>query len=310
VTQVRIIERVILLTGFLAAASASSFSQRLQLVPHLHAGQTLFYRIDFSASRNMKAESPVSSPQLPPSSTVTAAGLLQVEVLSAGGDGLHLKTYYSERNAQTFDSSTSDKIVEVSIASNGSSSKIKGLERLSPAQQFAWNDWLGRFTSSMTFPKGGVHAGQKWQTSEPETNSSPIAELFWTKKYQYVRDEPCQSDQHLEKTNPAASSPNAKGCAVILIQSALRQKSSPKNATPGDYRARNLKTRGSASGKNETILYVARSSGLLVRSTEDAQQVMDVLVALTDNSNAVHYTLDAKSHSGILLLPDSPRSAH
>jgi hypothetical protein len=37
---------------------------------------------------------------------------------------------------------------------------------------------------------------------------------------------------------------------------------------------------------------------------------MDVLVALADNSNAVHYTLDAKSHSDIRLLPDSSQTAH
>jgi hypothetical protein len=37
---------------------------------------------------------------------------------------------------------------------------------------------------------------------------------------------------------------------------------------------------------------------------------MDVLVALTDGSNSVRYVLDAKSHSDILLLPDSPQSAH
>ena len=97
-------------------------------------------------------------------------------------------------------------------------------------------------------------------------------------------------------------------CAVVVIQSTLRQKSSRKNSTPADYKARNLKTSGSASGKNDTILYFARSSGLMVRSTEDAQQSMDVLVALADGSNAVHYTLDAKSHSDILLLPDSPQA--
>jgi len=82
----------------------------------------------------------------------------------------------------------------------------------------------------------------------------------------------------------------------------LRQKSSPKNSTPDDYKLPQPENRGSAAGKNETILYYELSSGLLVRSTEDAQQTMDVLVALTDGSNSVRYTLDAKSHSDMLLL--------
>jgi hypothetical protein len=320
VSQLRIIKRVFLLAALFAAAAPRLFSQRLQPAPRLHAGQILFYRIDFSSSRNMKTESAVSFPQLPPSSTISASALLQVEILRAGTAGLNLKTYYSERdssagasqsqNSKTGDSGTSDKTVEVSIASNGSASRIRGLEQLSAAQQFAWNDWLGRFTSSMTFPGAGIHAGQKWQTSELETDPSPIAALSWTKKYQYVRDEPCLSDEQPQKASQKASSSNGKVCAVVLIRSTLRQKSSAKNATPDDYKLRNLKTRGSAAGQNETILYFERSSGLLARSTEDAQQAMDVVVALADGSNSVHYTLDAKSHSDILLLSDSPQFAH
>jgi hypothetical protein len=309
-------QRAFLTAALFVIAAPSSFSQRLQLTLHLRAGQVLLYRIDFRNSRNMQTESRVTSPQLPPSSNVNASGLLQVEIVESGAAGLHIKTYYSERNSPTAtlqsrdpqisESAAPDKLVEVSIASNGSTTQIKGLDQLSTAQQFAWNDWLGRFTSSMTFPKQGIHAGQKWETSEPETNPSPIAALFWTKKYQYVRDEPCMFD-----SQPAKSSANSnQACAVIFIQSTLRQKSSPKNSTPDDYKLRNLKTRGTAAGQNETILYFSRATGLLVRSTEDAQQSMEVLVALADNSNAVHYVLDAKSHSDILLLPDSSQSAH
>ncbi len=316
-----IIRRAFLIATILAIVAASSFSQRLRLAPHLRAGQILFYHIDFKNSRTMQTESRVASPQLPPSSQVNANGLLQVEIVDSGAAGFHIKTYYSERDSsaassqtrgpQGSESTAPDKLVEVSIASNGSASQIKGLDQLSPAQQFAWNDWLGRFTAAMAFPKQGIHAGQKWQTSEPETNPSPIAALSWTKKYQYVRDEPCMSDSQPAKTSRPKSLANSnQDCAVIFIQSSLRQKSSPKNSTPDDYKLRNLTTRGTAAGQNETILYFSRATGLLVRSTEDAHQSMDVLVALADGSNAVHYTLDAKSHSDIRLLPDSPQSVH
>ena len=315
-----IIKPAFLIAAFLVIAAPASFSQHLQLTPRLHAGQILLYRVDFRSSWNVQTESRVTSPQLPPSSTANASGLLQVEIVDSGAVGLRVKTYYSERTSPTASSqahdpqvsefAAPDKMVKVLIAADGSASEIKGLDQLSPAQQFAWNDWLGRFTSSMTFPKQGIHAGQKWKTSEPETNPSPIALLSWTKKYQYVRDEPCMFDSQPERTSPVKSSANSsEACAVIFIQSTLRQKSSAKNSTPDDYKLRNLKTRGSAAGQNETILYFSRATGLLVRSTEDAQQSMDVLVALADGSNAVHYTLDAKSHSDIRLLPDSPQSA-
>ena len=299
----------------LSLAVTPIFAQKLQLAPRVRIGQIFFYRIDFRSSRNMRAESRLASPQLPPTGNLNGSGLLQVEVVEANASGFRLKTYYSERNPspvspQASDSQSSlapkaDKVVEVSIAADGTASRFKGMDQLSPAQQFAWNDWLGRFTASMTFPKGGVSTGQKWEGVELETTPSPIAGLSWTKKYQYVRDEPCRF------SDPSASSrakPSAdqQMCAVILVRSNLRQASSPKNSTPEDYKLRDLRTRGTAAGQNETILYLSRVTGLLVRSSEDAQQSMDAVVALADGSNQVHYNLAAKSQSEILLLPDSP----
>src|SRR5438874_4511386 len=297
-------------------AAAPSFPQRLPLTPRLRTGQILFYQIDFNGSRNMKTESRVTSPQMPPTANLNASALLQVEVLEANASGLHLKTYYSERNSsaqspgprnnQNLDSAAPDKIIEVSIAPNGAASRIKGFDQLSTAEQFTWNDWLSRFTSSMSYPKTGVRAGQKWQRDEAESAASPIAALSWKANYEYVRDEPCAFRGSAAKSTPEKSPALPQTCAIVFVRSELRQKSSPKNSTPEDYKLRNLKTRGTATGKNETILYISRSTGLLVRSTEDAQQAMNMLVALADGSNEVHYTLDAKSHSEISLLPDSP----
>jgi len=305
------------LTGALfALASPVAFSQRSYLSPHFTAGQTLFYRIEFKSSRHIKTESRVVSPQVSPTTIANASGLLQVQVVQESASGLLIKTYYSERDSSgasssspATESSTSsaDKVVEVSIAADGSASQLKGLEQLSVAQQFAWKDWLGSFTSSMAFPKAGVSAGQKWDTSEPETTPSPIAGLVWSKKYQYVRDGPCPFQVH-SSTSPQAPA-TAQYCAVILVLATLRQKSSQNNASPQDYKLQNLKTRGRASGQNETILYISRNDGVLVRATEDAQQFMDATIALADESNQVHYIMDATSRSEIALLPDSPQDA-
>jgi hypothetical protein len=94
---------------------------------------------------------------------------------------------------------------------------------------------------------------------------------------------------------------------VIFVVASLRQKSSPKNATPKDFKLRNLTTRGTATGTNQIIRYISRATGLLVRSTEDARQSMDAVVALADGSNQVRYRINAKSNSRIQLLPDVPR---
>jgi len=280
----------------------------------LHTGQTFFYHIDFSSSRNVKTESRVASPQLPAAASVSASGLLQVEITEVTAAGFRLKTYYSERpstssSPQSVAAPTADKSVEVFVAANGSASQINGFDQLSPAQQFAWNDWLGRFTSSLAFPKGGVTAGRKWEAAEPETAPSPIAGLTWTKKYHYVRDEPCGLYDQSANANLKKSTSSSQLCAIVLVRATLHQKSSPKSATPEDYKLRDLKTRGIATGQNETILYISRSTGLLIRSSEDAQQFMDAIVALTDGTNQVHYRLNAKSHSQIFLVPDSPQES-
>lgn len=306
--------------ALLTFAAPSSVSQRLRLVPHLRSGQTLFYRIDFSSSRKMQTESRVTTSPFPSGESLNVSALLQVEVIEATAAGFRLKTYYSEREparstanaskAESSAASSADKVVEVSIAADGTASQIKGFDQLSPAQQFVWNDWLGRFTSSMTYPKGGAHPGQKWESSEPETAASPIAGLVWSKKSEYVRDERCAASAEPLKSGTDNSSAISDFCAVVLIRATLKQKSSSKNSTPEDYKLRNLRTRGTASGQNESILYISGASGLLVRSTEDAQQSMDVFVELADGSNRVHNSLDAKSHSEILLLPDSSQTAH
>ena len=297
------------LLGFCAPLASG---QRVHLGPQLRSGQTLFYRIDFSVSRNTRTESRVASPQLPPTAHLAISGILQVEVIAT--NGLQLKTYFSEREPVPVNSTQSnapaaaaDIPVEVSIAPNGMASQLKGYEQLSVEQKAAWTDWLSRFTTSMTFPAGGLHPGQKWQSEEPETTPAPIAGLTWSKKFQYVHDEPCPKLAGSSTSMPNQSSLASEPCAVILVRATLRQKSPTKDSTPQEYKLNNLKTRGIASGQNETILHISRSSGLLVRATEDAQQSMDVSIALSDGSNQLRSRLTAKSRSEIVLLPDSPR---
>src|SRR5262249_49443504 len=155
-------------------------------------------------------------------------------------------------------------------------------------RQYAWNAWLNRFTLPITFPKSGMRPGQRWRNSEEEASASPISELFWEKKYEYVKQESCGLR---EATTSASSVGNKRQsgdtCAVVFVHAQLRQRSSPKNATPRDYKLRGLTTSGTATGTNETILYVSTTTGLLVQSTEDVQQTMDATVALADGSNRV-----------------------
>lgn len=292
---------------FASTCTPLACGQRVRLSPRLSAGQTVIYQLEFHESRDVRVDSHVAVPPLPAGGSLDASCLLQVSVVDASARGFRLKTYLSERKAQSraVDSSSAqsdsapDKLIEVFIEPNGTAAQIKGFDQLNAAQQLAWNTWLARFTSSMTYPQNGVRPGQKWQNDEVEATPSPIASLLWKRTYQYGHDEPCYA------TNASAS--KADLCAAIVVHATLSQKSSPKNSTPPDYKLRNLATQGTAAGTNETILYIAKATGLLVRTTEDAQQSMDVMIALADGSNQVHYTIDAKSHSQIQLLPDAPQ---
>lgn len=274
--------------------------------PALRAGQTLIYQLEFSASRATQTASRLSGPPLPPSDELNAVCLLQVEVLEANSSSFRLRTYLSDkpessrsRNATTVPSAP-DKVVEVSVARNGAASQVQGLDQLSVAQRFAWNNWLLWFTSTWTYPNSAVRVGSKWELDEPETAPSPLTRLVWSKKYQYVRNEPCGP-------SPASASGT---CAVILVHAQLHQKSSPNNATPEDFKLRGLVTRGTAIGANQTILYIGLTNGLLVRSSEDAQQSMDATISLADGSNEVRYVMKAKSRSQIQLVRGSYLRPH
>jgi len=104
----------------------------------------------------------------------------------------------------------------------------------------------------------------------------------------------------------ADSGSESEICAVILTTAALKQGSSPKNATPEDFKLHELRTTGTARGTNRIITYVSLKTGLIVRASEEAQQQMDVTVAKADGSNRVRYAVDAKSHSEILLVSETP----
>lgn len=296
-----------LLTGF------STCAQRLPTTPALHAGETIVYQVETSSSRSTKVESQVTSPQSPPTEELVARCLLQVHVLEASLKGFRLKTYLSKKNlsqasgrSPETQTETPDRVVELFVARDGTASDIRGISDLTVAEQFAWNAWLNRFSSSMTFPKSGVRPGQRWKSSENEASPSPIAGLSWERKYEYVKQESCDTKIPV-RGNRGSSRSMADTCAVIFVHAQLRQRTSPQNTTPEDYKYRSLTTSGTATGTNETILYISTTTGLLVHSSEDAQQSMDVIVSLADGSNKIRYMISAKSRSQMELLPDVPQ---
>jgi hypothetical protein len=307
--------------GLVAAAPAA----RTTLFPHLHAGQTFTYFIQYRTKKNVKTESRVVTPAAPQDVETDAEWLLRVDILDVHPQGeraaIHARSQFrsvasamAQNNTEAPPTSgapaqnSEAKSVDFTILPDGRVDAITGLTDLFPDQRQVWQVWLRQFAIAGVFPRAGVKLGQSWKSSEPEQAPSPIVKLEWEKQATYVRDEPCSPIQFSETGIVTPKNSPTESCAVVLTSATLKQKSSPKDTTPGDFRLHDLRTTGNATGKNETISYISLQSGLIVRVTEDAQQFMDVLVAKTDASNKIHYNVEATGHTEVLLVANAPAS--
>jgi hypothetical protein len=159
-----------------------------------------------------------------------------------------------------------------------------------------WEFGVARFVNGWVLPGSTLKRGGKWKSEEVENAPSPIAGLVWERETEYVKNESC----------PVLT---AEICAVLLTRSMLKQKSGEKDATPEDYRRRELRTAGTAKGANETISYISLKTGLLVRATEEAKQSMNVAIAKADGTNGVRYQVEAASLMELQILPESAAKA-
>jgi hypothetical protein len=305
---------------------AAAPTVRSTLFPRLHAGQTFTYYIQYRIKKNVKTESRVVTHTGPQDAETDAEWLLRVDILDVHPQGeraaIHARSRFqsvasamAQNNTGALQTSSASpspsldsKPVDFTILPDGRVESVTGLADLFPDQRQVWQVWLRQFAIAGVFPRDGVKPGQSWKSSEPEQAPSPIVKLEWEKQATYVRDEPCRPIQFAETGIVTPKNSPTESCAVVLTSAVLKQKSSPKDTTPGDFRLHDLRTTGNATGKNETISYISLQSGLIVRVTEDAHQFMDVLVAKTDASNQIHYNVEATGHTEVLLVADTPTS--
>jgi hypothetical protein len=307
----------------LLAASVFAGGSHVRLLPTLQPAQILTYLIRYRSDKNVKTEGTLAAPMAPNAAQIDAHGLLQIEVLdmqpAANTLTLHARAKFLTLDSGVWLKKRGDKephwnvqrinpegkTIEFTIFPDGSIDKVQGLDSLLPDQQQAWQEWVARFALAWTFPSPGVKLGEKWKSEQGEQASVPIAGLDWERESTYVRNEPCRATQLSVAGEVSPSTAPAETCAVVLTTAKLKQKSSPKDATPEDFRLHDLRTMGTAKGTNEIITYISLRTGLVIRATESASQSMDVVVAMADGSNRVHYNVDATSHSELLLVTDS-----
>ena len=310
--------------SLLAVATLGAADKRINLLPKLQPGQTITYLIRFQSDKTVKTESKVVAPMAPNAAQIDAHGLLRVEILDVQQAGsktaIHARGRFLTLDSGVWLKRPGDKkpdgdkqrvdphgkSIEFTISSDGSVNEVKGLDSLFPEQQQAWQQWVARFALAWTLPADGMKFGEKWKSEQAEQAGAPIAGLHWARESSYVRDEPCQASQLSIMGDVSAFSGPPDTCAVLLATATLKQKSSSKDATPEDFKLHELRTMGTAKGAGEIITYISLKSGLVVRATEETSQFMDVVVAKADGSNRVHYNVDAKSHSEVLLVTETP----
>jgi hypothetical protein len=302
------------------------------LFPKLTAGQVLTYQIAYHASKSANTKSTVatSTPRSPSGTETNVGALLRLEIVGVESQGqraaIRARSYFQVMNSATHLAVPKDLptppdqvqrrdpkgvSIEFTINPDGRVDQIKGLDALLPEQQQAWMEWVTRFSTSAALPEAGIRIGQKWKTEELEKSPAPIAKLIWLRESTYLRDEPCHTSEVTVEGNVADVHPQQvpETCAVIETSATLKQRSSAKDATPEDYKLHQLLTSGTASGDNKTLLFVSTQTGLLVRSSDHADQKMAVTIAKADNSNRVHYDIHAKSDTEIFRIANSPMNA-
>jgi len=273
------------------AVRAWPAQNRASLLPQLHAGQKLTYQIRLRIDKRTQAESHVASPISPAERPVDILRTITVEVLEVAPGDPRDKLIVRLHIFDPAISPHAPKTLELSIRPDGTVGPPQGAESLSAEDTQAWQAWLDRFALAWSIPAKTAKLGEKW-TGEESIFGAPLAQLSWQRESQYVRDEKC----------PVEQSP-ADRCAVLLTTAILKQRSSAKDATPDDFKLRQLKTQGTAKGTNEVFTYISLSNGLVLRSSEEAHQFLDVIIAKADGSNQVHYNIDASSSTEMLLLP-------
>jgi hypothetical protein len=265
---------------------------RYTLLPRFRDGQELTYRVRYREKRTVRAESRVVAPMAPEGGQVDLIRNVRVEVKAApGANAFSFFVYVSDADASF---NPQAKALGFTLSEKGEVENLTNAAVLGSEEQQIWRSWISRFTVSWALPDK-LKAGDKWSGDEPIAGAV-LAALSWQKESRFVQEQPCPVQPS------AASGRSGQSCAVILSKAAIKQKSSPRDATPEEYRVRDLKTSGSARGTDEAISYVSLGSGLVIRATDDSTQAMDVMIAKADGSNHVRYTVDARSHTEILLV--------
>ena len=182
--------------------------------------------------------------------------------------------------------------LEFSLDAQGKPTNFSGLENLFPDEKSAAaaREWFSQLATGVELPRAGIVPGQTWASIRKNVPGMPLLGLTWLTESAYLRDEPC---------DPAAP---ADICAVIRTRLSVTQRPL-RNATPEDYRLRNIRVSGKLSNSGESLSFISLRTGWLVRVAQASLEEIDVVLMATDGGSQLRINARVESTTHIKLLP-------
>ncbi|HVM75110.1 MAG TPA: hypothetical protein VMT75_05660 [Candidatus Saccharimonadales bacterium] len=286
----------------------------------LRTGQVFLYSVRLRETTKVKTEN-VSSFGVPGNAVVDERALLRMEVLSAdetnSGTSLRIRTSFKALSSSTRVKTGStmspeegrgrigDKLfITAAIRSDGSIFDVEGLADLAPEQQRLWRAWALNFALAAVPVRKGSTPGLATLAPEPES-SSEFEGLSWTRELKATGEQKCAGYSLGINPEPVKSSTLLGNCTKLTVTEKLLQAAASVDQTPASYKARNLRTSGTARGQGETRVQVSNESGVIVSSDNEAETHMDVLMERTDSPDAIRYKVHTKTRVQVRLITDS-----
>ena len=295
--------------------AAPAAPQRIHLTPKLVPGQSLRYQLDARTFTTSRSSGRIEDPQGPSQSEVTLAAIVRLDILPSAPDApLRLRTTYEKSSAtatsDSFDPSLAvlqeqyrkleGRSFEFSLDAQGKASSYVGLEGLFPDEKSAAaaREWFSQLATGLELPREGIVPGQSWSSVRTNVAGMPLLGLTWRTESTYLRDAPCHAAE------PPASAPPAADdtCAVIRTRLSVTQRPL-RNATPDDYRRRNMRTSGKLASSGESLSYISLRTGWLLRVSQTSSEEMDVTITATDGGSQLRINARVESTTRITLLP-------
>lgn len=295
-------------------AQAAAAGEKPVLIPsaQLLPGQVLRYALTLHTTAKTSRETMIQDAASEVGAELSFTAVLRLEVLAAPQPppALRLRVIYervsvSQRADAPEESAGSDDQISRRIAALQGKSfeclldasgagECQGEKGALPGAADGLRGWLANLFGPRGIPQRKIKPGAHWQDARDAGAEIPLRDLRWLRHFAFTGQEPCLA---------AAGAP-PQTCALIRMSSVLARKGNSRDATPEAFRAKGLRTAGTAGGSGESLLRISLSTGLVVSLSESATQSSDVTVATASGERSIRTRSELKSDTSLTLLPN------